>query len=189
MKKAISVVSAIFLSCAYILLWLSILHLANFCYKGNLFRVFSDLVGNWIVYLGYFLAFLLFVIPLIAICVKRKKIHKILGISFAATFLFCAFAVITFYSFAGFYHNFTPEKWKQYPTERWIMLQGLEANHEIIGTNKENVLDLLGEPDEIVENEDYCLYYYRSISGDAVIEFYKDKVSDANFLYPPHTGW
>lgn len=45
-------------------------------------------------------------------------------------------------------HLFTPNRWQQKPEQRQYMLESLEHKYQLVGMSREEVISLLGEPEE-----------------------------------------
>ncbi len=92
------------------------------------------------------------------------------------SYLICIVKLITvvvafitiIYSFNFMYSDFSKESWKTNKNERIFMIDDLIENYKVIGMNKEELINLLGEPDGI---DDVFLDYS---SGYVTIVFYID---------------
>ena len=94
--------------------------------------------------------------------IKKESVIQIVSFALTIVFVVCA---ITFANMGEKnFREFSTENWQRYPERRLTMYFDLTEKYEIKGSTENEVTDLLGAPDEIVENE----YVYDCGFGNAV---------------------
>ena len=68
---------------------------------------------------------------------------------------------------------YTEEKWDKYPSVRYCMLDSLNEQYEFIDMPEEELKETLGEPDNVIERDDYNIYQY-TIGDDYIDGYYYD---------------
>jgi len=135
-------------------------------YQNGVVAYLQDAFG----FVGFLLislfSVLTFLLPLFLNVLKKVNLK---GMAIKA--IICIIYVLVMYllikiSFLHF-NTFSPEKWSNYPRERSSMINDLKDNYHIIGQNKVDIVDLLGEPD--YQNSEYGSYIYSFKYG--IIEF------------------
>ena len=174
MKKYINAVTNILLYGIFIFIWLIIFSMAFIASKEGVLSVFGDAFGKWTEYTGWILSFLIFLsIVYLRLFFKKKKYVYI--ISYTATFIFLIAATILLNIGESKFTRFTTDKWINYPERRISMYFDLSTQYNIEGYSKEEVSKLLGEPDDITNDNKYI---YDDRHGNAVyIQFNENKVS------------
>lgn len=162
--KTKSVIISLLLYMILILMWGGML----VCYA--IVILISDVIkyfGNGALLLSFgVVALLCFIIPIIF----RKKLKLRLPILLIIFSLLSAFINAT--STVGSYvylSHYTPEKWDKYPDVRYCMQSSLERQHELVGKTEQEIIELLGEPENIAD--DYC-YRYEYFIGYGMIDPY-----------------
>ncbi len=84
---------------------------------------------------------------LILAIIYRKKIKmRLLTSVVCATIAGVLISSITYIGTDAYSRDFTPEKWKNYPAGRDAMVEDLEKEHDLVGMTKNEIIELLGEP-------------------------------------------
>ena len=130
----------------YILIWVFIGLVSLSFHELAGFTVFEDFYGRWILWLGGILTISAFLSPLYLRLFLKKKLKAAL-LSFAITIIFVLSSWGLLWFTESQFLEFTPEKWEQYPRQRFMMVEDLEANHGFIGMTADEVVSILGVPD------------------------------------------
>lgn len=126
--------------------------------------------------IGFPIFFIVVIISLVYVYLSSYSyIFKYKNIGIKSYFI-CMVKLITvvvafiaiIYSFNFMYSDFSKESWEINKNERIFMVDDLIENYKVIGMNKEELINLLGEPDGI---DDVFLDYS---SGYVTIVFYID---------------
>ena len=96
---------------------------------------------------------------------------------------FLAFIISTSLIFQ-FEERFSAEDWKANPTSRYNMVDDLIESHVLLGKSKFEVLEILGEPNSILQNKrDIILYnigrapsFNEQQEDQLLVEFFEDTV-------------
>ncbi|MCL2671314.1 MAG: hypothetical protein FWF10_04685 [Clostridiales bacterium] len=166
MKPIVKIILRILGTLAWVAAFLLIgfmLIIANF---GPVGRVGGG-VFFWIL---LFLGFACFSAPLTLRFFVKKHWLRV-GICAGIAVLLFALLVGTAHLANAYLADFTQEKWQRYPRDRYMMLEDLKKNHDIIGMSTEEVIALLGEPN--VKSDKAYTYYCseNSYSGLWQVEF------------------
>lgn len=139
MKKTLLILNKILVWIVFVVLWLAIEILLLLSW----FSIAVYSVGGWIP--------LVIVNGLLILAIVYcKKNKKYLRTSVAcATIISALISGITFIGINTYSNDFTPEKWKNHPSGRDAMIQDLEEEHNLVGMSKDEIMKLLGEPDNI----------------------------------------
>lgn len=108
---------------------------------------FNDYWGAWIITVGIIILIGVFAFPIYTYKLFKDKL-LLMKMSFLITVIFLVVSFGAWYFTQSRFKDFTPERWQQYPRQRVTMIEDLKKEHNIIGMNKNNVIDLLGEPYE-----------------------------------------
>lgn len=100
---------------------------------------------------------LLFV-PIFLFFIFKNKKHEIIPYSFIILVLYVIILLSTMFGIKGYFCKFSKAKWENYISNRYCMIDDIEKNHNIIGKNKNEVIDLLGN-NFIENNEDSTIMY------------------------------
>ena len=158
-KKILRSSAIVTLYLLYIVLWIFIVFLCILANINGMFYTFVDAWGNWSVYVGFLLAVMVFFSPLFLMLWRKKHLNvskiliPIFSIFITGIFLFFSFA--TFFISASQFRTFTEEKWKEYPRQRYIMLDDMKEKHGIVGMTSVQIAELLGKPDEVTLYESW----------------------------------
>lgn len=135
---------------------------------------YMEISVSKILYLFLYLVLPLFLLILPIIICKKKKIifYKSILICLVGIVIYLIMMIIIRVSMMCYFVKFTSEKWKKYPELRGYMVYDLKRNHNIIGMNKDDAIDLLGKPEET--DKGICYYdsmfvfadYYYCLSYD-----------------------
>ncbi len=128
-------------------------------------------------------------INLILLIIFRRKLKEVweyplfLIVSSVITLILCFIAVSAVYIY---YNNFSSYKWSNAPGFRYLMIDSLEKKYEITGMSKQEIVLLLGEPqnindlnggyeyfvcDGLIDPVTYDVYFYNdTVVKTAVIE-------------------
>lgn len=165
----------------YLLIWGAIVAFCILANINGMFYIFSDAWGEWSVYFGFLLAVIVACSPLYLRKISKITARKSGGtkllipiLSILLTIVFLFISIGCFFLSANQFQEFTAEKWKEYPRERYIMLDDLIAQHGIIDMHGDQIYQLLGTPDEITSYQSW-LYSYEygfievSFDGDNTV--------------------
>lgn len=83
-------------------------------------------------------------LPLPLKLMKKRKYRYLISFLFSLTFF--SFYTIETISAQKYISDFTTDKWFAHPQFRFYMIEDLRENHNVIGMNKTEVIQLLGEP-------------------------------------------
>ena len=141
-----------------------------------------DVLGSfmWTVIYSAFpvIAFILSII----LKLKYKKSVLISGISII---IYAVISLGAIFAIHGYFSDFSHNKWVKYPGERYLMLDDMIKENNFIGMSKEEVIKILGKPDNPYAdpgNIDLIDYYIGAFSIDpAMITFVfeNNKVTEA----------
>ncbi len=147
-----------------ILGWAGILFVSFLLYlMSDMFRFLGNGILVYITVLIYVLAFAL---PIIF----RKRISKYLSMPLSFIIFTILSVIIVSFVFVGarcYIASFSQEKWNDNERLRIYMLDDLEERHKIVGKTNEEIVDLLGEPIYISDNQNIKYEYY---VGDSLID-------------------
>lgn len=95
------------------------------------------------------------IIPLIIInlpfmlkaCGEKSK-EKCVKKAFVAAMFFAVIAVITELGLMTYLARFTVDKWESFPHCRYLMTYDLDSNYKIVGMSKNEIINLLGTPNQ-----------------------------------------
>lgn len=76
--------------------------------------------------------------------------------------------------------TFDKDQWDQYPEERWKMLDSLKKSNNIVGLKRDEVVELLGENEVLMDNSDMLEYFISPGLGDVeglLIYFSEDGIA------------
>jgi len=122
----------------------------SIAFEKGVITVFYDFYGSWSVWFGLSIACFIFIAPLyLRIFIKKEWYIALFAI--LMTIIFILGALIFLNKTESQFKDFTPEKWKQYPRQRHLMIEDLKFKHNIIGMNSDEVKSILGAPDIIYE--------------------------------------
>ncbi len=158
----------------HLVFWSGLYIVVDIARRYGIFCVFD----SWFSYFLIVLAILSFLFPFVLHFYNRvkKKTINIFFSTFLVTFIFCVISGSSLVIFDSYYSDFTPEKWENRPSVRNRMIDDLKESHKLMELNKEQVVLLLGEPDERKEN-DNLFYYYYDCYGKISIFFKNNKVA------------
>lgn len=128
-----------------------------------------------------FIPVILIFLPLIINAITNKTYITSLKISSVITLIYIMIILpsIHFVSIE-YFKTFTKEKWEDIYFLRYLMIDDLEEKYDLIGTNKEEIIILLGKPNKN-ENNSICyfvkddvedLYYCLELDNGIVINTY-----------------
>ncbi len=128
----------------------------------------------------YVLPIVLILLPPAVLLFFRKTFMKSVLISFLV-FVGC---VAVFFSvslvFTQYFKEFDAEKWKNHQLIRYLMIDDMESEHEFIGMTRDEVIGILGTPDDsfddrlvyFIDTQSFMRikYYVLTLEDDVVIE-------------------
>lgn len=156
----------------HLIFWVVLYFVTAFFNNYGMFCV----LDNWFVCLIFVIGIAAFLSPFLTVIyniVKKEKRNFFrIGLISTVTFVFIGF--IGFASFHSYYSNFTPEKWATNQCVRNIMMNDLKDNHALIGMSKTQVIEMLGTPDVIAD--DNLFYYQYGKYGKISLFFVDEKV-------------
>ena len=76
------------------------------------------------------------------------------------------------------YSHFDKTKWNDYPEKRFRMIESLGEQYSLVGMNKQQIFDLLGQNGIIMNTSDKLEYFISPGIGDAVgfIIFFRNDI-------------
>ena len=83
-------------------------------------------------------------------------------------------AVVIIFSIIGISYRtqfdavFTSEKWDRYPEKRYKLIDSLVQQYEIVGFSRQQVKELLGEKEILMDNPEIMEYFISAGVGDVV---------------------
>lgn len=170
-KNKPNVLIVIYYIC-FLAIWAIIGVFADIAVDHGVFSVFYDLYGKGIIWIGIALAITIVLSPLyLRIFIKQE--YVVAGLCLLLTIVFILVATGALNYSEKQFRNFTPELWSEYPNHRMIMVSDLVKNNDIIGMSKEQVVEILGEPDKTSE---FGLSYKAGQSGHVFIYLKEGKV-------------
>lgn len=115
------------------------------------FTPVTDLLGQWPFWLGEIAVICIMISPFfLHRKLKRKWLSPIIAFAASVLFVVCSFKISSIC--CSKFNDFTPEKWAEYPRQRTRMMESLKENYDIIGMSRDEVVELLGNPDNESEN-------------------------------------
>lgn len=164
---------------------LSIIFYYIFVIVGGIFNIVFGTLGNTIIgdtsmplfYILYFIlpVCLLFVPILLYFIFKNRKV-KVVQYSFISLLVFIILLITTILGVRGYFSKYSKEKWKNNVANRYCMIDDIEKNYNVIGKNKNEVIELLGN-NFIENNEDSSIMYeikYSLVSVQYYILYYDE---------------
>lgn len=151
--------------------------------------LFSGLASDFIIYPIFPVIHVLLAIITVGIMIAIRGIQqcsfKKSCVRAVVVVLVYAFLTVgTFFIFRGYFLSFTPEKWQRFPNKRSYMLEDLNRDYNLRERSKDEILDLLGMPNNTYDgtDADYIIdYYVGSFNIDPTMlsfEFENDMVKD-----------
>lgn len=141
--------------------------LCGIIFASYVFLMFNDLVenfGNGILKLIFLFVYMcMFSLPIIFR--KRIKVNWLLPFLLVlSTVLAIVFNGVIYNEVDNYVSIYTRQKWDTHSELRFYMIDDLEKKYKFIGKTEQNVTDVLGEPTNIVQYNDYKVfeYYIRS---------------------------
>lgn len=154
---------------------------------GSIYNFIFGLLGNSIiVYTSVYLFYLLYLIfpifllllPILLYFKLRSQIEKIIIYSYIALVIFIILFSSIFWGINGYFSKFSKEKWLNYISNRYCMIDDIENNYNFTGKNKDEVIQLLG--DNCIKNEENStiMYpiHYSLISVQYYILYYENDI-------------
>lgn len=155
------------------LLWCAILFLVDFI---RIFDTFLDRFGNGVLLRVFVIISVIgFVVTLL--CRKRMKYQWMLPLFLiVSTIVTTAVNYGVLYAASDYMSVYTREKWDKYPLVRYCMLDNLKEQYAFIDMTEQELKEILGEPDSIIEYTGSTKYKgytaYQYIIGDDKIDGY-----------------
>lgn len=131
--------------------------------------VISVIGGTCWVLLYLVLPLFIFIVPLVAKFLFKCNFKKAIFVSIISVLIYVILTFGTIFTVHEFLEDFTSNKWKKYPNERYLMLDDMAEEIKFIGMTKENVIEILGEPTSPyadTEDADLIEYYIGAFSID-----------------------
>ncbi len=160
----------VLLSCiAYVFLWIVLFVYTYMMAEQGLLTCLQEAYGIYCLQIVIFIAITIFSIT-IYLLIKSKKHVKTLFFIFVVSVILWV-SMFAFYNSATLaFQSFSREKWTNYPEQRYLMIDSLKSDYNIIGMDFQKVINLLGVPDYSSE----CYHEYHCDNG--CIEIYFDNV-------------
>ena len=153
-KVFFGIVKSMILCIPFLIFWYFILLIVAIGDAEGSLSVFEDAFGSWFVWFGKMCSVFCFSsIFYLRFFIKREWIIHIMAYCLTIILLACGllFANIGENKF----REFTIEKWAHYPSRRLTMYFDLEERYKLKGVTKHEVINLLGIPDDINDDEIY----------------------------------
>ena len=95
---------------------------------------------------------------------------------------------VVYYKYFAHDRTFSPEEWENNPNERISLIDSLTTEYSLIGMNREQILNLLGNKDVIMNNSDMIEYMISLGIGDVVgfIIFFDENDIVYDYKMSPH---
>lgn len=130
--------------------------------------------------------FLFIILNFAVIIIFKKKLNKIWKYPLCLIISSFVLSVLIFVAVCGgykYYGTFSPDKWRNNVDCRYMMIDNMQKKYKIVGMSKQEIIDLLGKPQNILENPiryEYLVGY--SIIDSIIYEIYfnEDTVSNTN---------
>lgn len=127
-----------------------------------LFGLFFGIIGNTSLILFNMLyiicPILLFLLPVMLYLKFKTQYKKIILCSYIALTIFIILLFSIFFGLKSYFSKFSQEKWEKYSANRYYMINDLENSYKVIGKNKQEVIELLGN--NYIENTDQSAIMY-----------------------------
>lgn len=146
---------------------------------GGLFNIVFGTLGNTIIgdtsialfYILYFiLPICLLFVPILLYFIFKNKNSKIIQYSFISLVVFIILFISIILGIKSYYSKFSKEKWKNNVANRYCMIDDIEKNYNVIGKNKDEVIDLLGN--KFTEDEENSTIMYEIEYSLVSVKYY-----------------
>lgn len=159
-----------------------------FIWEFGMLNPFFDLFGQhkleWVHYVITTIYMFLY-IGVVIYCIffnrklKTYVISLILSLGILISIVICA--VVSYCS----YLDFSTESWQRDKRERCIMFKDLKKHYNVIGMNKDEVIQLLGAYDAVLDSGNE-IYIYKFDDGYVAVAFESNIVKDLRISYIPY---
>ncbi len=110
----------------------------------------KKVIGSFLWSLIYIaLPIIAFVLPLSLTLIFKHNLKKTILGFVISIIVYAIVAFGTFFAVNTYLSDFTYEKWERYQSERYLMLDDLASEVDFIGMTKDEVIEILGEPEPI----------------------------------------
>ena len=162
---------------------------------GGLFNLIfgilgDNIIGNTSIALFYLLYIILpiflFLFPIFLYIKFRKLPKKFTQYSY---FTLITFIIIFFSIILGlkiYFNKFSKEKWLNFNSNRYCMINDIEKNYNIVGKNKDEIIELLG--DKFTENIDDSIIMYDIKYSLVAVQYYILHYEN-NIIVKTETSW
>lgn len=162
---------------------------------GGIFNVLFGMLGNSIIgntsmtlfYILYFiLPICLLFVPIFLYLIFKDKKSKVLQYSFISLVIYVVLLISIMFSIKSYFSKFSKEKWESTVANRYYMIDDIEKNHNIIGKNKNDIIDLLGN--NFTENEENSTIMYEIEYSLVAVKYYI-LYFDNDIVVKTETSW
>ncbi|MCH5210646.1 MAG: hypothetical protein J1F01_06735 [Oscillospiraceae bacterium] len=156
--KKIQIIISVICYVVFIALW-CIIGIA-----GWFFITFgNDIIPGFVIPIMIVTAIVVVAYPLYS----KLKYSKRAYVSILLTLAFCVTVATTYFVFEKYYSVFTYQKWHEDREHRYMMVNSLENKYKIDGMTGEEVIEILGEPENIAPG-----YNAANIPSQYMYEYY-----------------
>ena len=152
--------------------------------------IFDELVGyindfsNILFYITHLIIpIIILMMPIIFKFIFKIKFYKSICYSTLIIILYIIILFILTFGIINYFKTFTKEKWinEDWHNFRYLMIEDLEKQYNLIGMNKEEIYQILGEEDR-KSNEDDRTLYYSIKNGFFEGDYYIINLNDENIV-------
>lgn len=157
-KKIINIILSVIL----IMLWMGI------CMVSFFLLLISDIINHFENGILIYFFIVIYILALILPVIFRKKLSIAKSIPLTMIVSAVIAIVINTITFLGVYFyisEYSREKWDEYPRLRIHMIKDLEREQQIIGMTEDEIIGILGEPEDIPGVGKQRFEYYAGDSG------------------------
>ena len=95
-----------------------------------------------------FLPIIIMILPFILRAAGNRNFGDCVKTTFIVSLIYAAVSVGTQYGVRAYFSTFSAENWINYPANRYLMIDDLEKNYNLIGLSTDEVKNLLGSPEQ-----------------------------------------
>ncbi|MCL2591112.1 MAG: hypothetical protein FWD67_09645 [Betaproteobacteria bacterium] len=107
--------------------------------------------------------------PFLIALACKKTLLKSFSVSVIIVIVYFIIVFILNMSLICYFQVFTKNKWVKYPDNRFLMIESLENQYNLIGMPKEEILTLLGEPGDLGRKTNGEFEYF--IKSGSLLEY------------------
>lgn len=153
----------------FILMWCIVLCCLPIINVEGSLSIYEDAFGVWIKYASI-IYMILSITSILYLRLFIKKELVIQAVAYLMSIVFIFSGYILLIKGEEKFKDFTTEKWIEYPRRRLTMYFNLVEDYKLIGCTYEEIEELLGTPDAVVDNE----YIYNDRSDNFITIYFKN---------------